>query len=181
MFFFTNELVFLWTQNLEIAAAVSPLVKILATGNFVSCLLYIPYQAQLAYGWTSLSVKVNVFAVILLIPALLLVTMQYGAIGAASIWLILNLGYFFIGSWLMFRRILSNEKLNWYINDVIIPVCMCSFSGYMAWIFFANSTNESALLVSARLIVSWMGVFILAIISTNRIRQYVFKFFYQNF
>ena len=43
----------------------------LAVGNFLNGLVYVPYQLQLAHGWTGLTLRINVFAVALLVPTIL--------------------------------------------------------------------------------------------------------------
>ena len=84
--------------------------------------MWMPYQMQLAHGWTSLSIRINLVAVAVIIPAILWVVPIYGAIGAAWIWVVLNTGYCVIEVHFMFRRILVGEKWAWYWNDVLIPL-----------------------------------------------------------
>jgi hypothetical protein len=49
-------------------------------------------------------------------------TIDYGAIGAAWIWVILNGGYITIGIHFMYRRLLVSEKWLWYGKDIILPM-----------------------------------------------------------
>jgi O-antigen/teichoic acid export membrane protein len=81
----------------------------------------VPYQLQLATGWTSLTVKLNVTAVSVLTPALFVVIPRYGAIGAAWIWVVLNLGYLLFYTHFMHRRLLPGDKWRWYRQDVLLP------------------------------------------------------------
>jgi len=83
--------------------------------------MFIPYQAQLAYGWTSLSIRINIVAVIAIIPAILWVTPRYCAVGAAWVWVFLNMCYLLIGVHFMYRKLLKMEKLAWYKNSLIQP------------------------------------------------------------
>jgi len=112
----------LWTQNADLAARTAPLLSLLMLGNLLNGLMWVPYQTQLAHGWTSLTVKVNVVAVAVIVPAILLVTPRYGAIGAAWAWAGLNLGYVLIAVQFMYRRILRTEKWRWYIQDLLLPL-----------------------------------------------------------
>ncbi len=82
----------------------------------------IPYQLQLAHGWTVLTIKINVAAVILLIPAIFVVVPKYGAVGAAWIWVLLNFGYLVIDIYFMHRRLLHTEKWRWYGQDLALPL-----------------------------------------------------------
>ena len=97
-------------------------MSILALGSLLNGLLVLPYVLQLAHGWTGLGARVNLVAVVILVPTLLLVVPKYGAVGAAWLWLVLNFGYFTISLHFMFRRILPEHKLRWYLSDVGQPL-----------------------------------------------------------
>jgi O-antigen/teichoic acid export membrane protein len=84
--------------------------------------MWIPGQAQLAHGWTRLTVSVNTVAVLVLVPMILWVVPRHGAIGAAWIWVALNAGYCLVAVQLMYRRILRQEKWRWYQQDVLAPL-----------------------------------------------------------
>jgi O-antigen/teichoic acid export membrane protein len=112
----------LWTQNAKLAAQTGPLLSLLIVGNLLNGLMWVPYQTQLAHGWTSLTVKVNLASVTVIVPTILLVTPLYGAVGAAWVWAILNLCYVLIAVQFMYRRILTNEKWCWYMQDILIPL-----------------------------------------------------------
>lgn len=137
----------LWTNNPILAARTAPLLSLLILGNFLNGLMWVPYQTQLAYGWTSLAINVNIFAVAIIIPAILLVTPHFGAIGAAWVWIILNLGYLLIASQFMYRRILRAEKWRWYINDLLVPIGAASFGAILLWLCWpVINTPESLFL-----------------------------------
>jgi len=112
----------LWTQDANVAEKAGPLLSLLMLGNLLNCMMWVPYQAQLAYGWTSLAVRVNTVAIVFIVPALLIAVPLYGAVSAAWIWVALNLGYIVVGAQLMFKRILTSEKYNWYLGDVFTPI-----------------------------------------------------------
>lgn len=76
--------------------------------------MWIPYQTQLAHGWTSLTVRINIVAVAIIVPAILWATPRYGAEGAAWVWVALNTSYLLVGIHFMYRRILTREKWRWY-------------------------------------------------------------------
>lgn len=118
---FAEQIFYLWTRDVELASRTATLVSLLALGNCLNALMFIPYQAQLAYGWTSLSIRINIVAVIAIIPAILWVTPRYGAVGAAWVWVFLNVCYLLIGVHFMYRKILKMEKWAWYKNSLIQP------------------------------------------------------------
>jgi O-antigen/teichoic acid export membrane protein len=112
----------LWTQNIELGQQIAPLLSILMLGNLLNGLMWMPYQLQLAHGWTSLAVRINIVAVVAIIPAILMVVPRYGAEGAAWVWVGLNTGYLLLGALFMYRRILQEEKWQWYMHDVLKPL-----------------------------------------------------------
>jgi len=119
---FSGEILALWLQDAGLAARISPLVSLLATGGLLNSLMWLPYALQLAYGWSGLSVRTNIVAVIVLVPAILILAPVYGALGAAWLWVALNFGLFTITAYFMFRRILSDQKRIWYAVDIAAPL-----------------------------------------------------------
>ncbi|BCX12103.1 MAG: hypothetical protein KatS3mg067_1041 [Thermosynechococcus sp.] len=88
--------------------------------------MHVPYQTQLAYGWTSLAVKTNLVAVALLLPAIAILVPRYGAIASAWVWCILNAGYVLLPIHFMYRRLLTREKAAWYWHAVINPLLIAT-------------------------------------------------------
>lgn len=121
---FAETFLRLWTQDPVLAHRVAPLLSLLVLGNLLNGLMYIPYQTQLAHGWTSLTVRINIVAVLIIVPAILWATPRYGAEGAAWVWVSLNAGYVLIGIHFMYRRILTQQKWQWYTRDVLAPIAM---------------------------------------------------------
>jgi O-antigen/teichoic acid export membrane protein len=118
---FSHDLMLAWTHDARIAAETHALVSVLALGTALNGLMHIPYALQLAAGWTRLALLLNAAAVLLLVPLLFLLTRQYGALGGASVWLILNTAYVLVDIQIMHRRLLRGEKGRWYVVDVGIP------------------------------------------------------------
>jgi hypothetical protein len=57
---------------------------------------------------------------------------EFGGVGAAFVWLALNLGYVAIGIPLMHRRLLPTEMSRWYWVDVLPPLAASTGVG-LAW------------------------------------------------
>ncbi|NWJ96743.1 MAG: oligosaccharide flippase family protein [Chloroflexi bacterium] len=118
---FAPEILGIWLGNPVTVKNTSLLVSLLVTGTAIYCLMSVPYYAMLAHNWTSLALYQSLVAVIVIIPALFWATSQYGALGAASIWIMLNLFFLVSVNHLMYKRILQTEKLKWYYQDVGLP------------------------------------------------------------
>ncbi len=120
--FFSKEVLFMWSGDVNLAEKTGSILTIFVVGVFLNCLMHMPVQLQLAYGWVSLGIKTNIVAVVALVPAIFWIVPRYGVIGAAWIWVILNAGYVLIAIQLMHRRLLASEKWRWYFADVLLPV-----------------------------------------------------------
>jgi O-antigen/teichoic acid export membrane protein len=124
--FFSKEILIIWTRNTITANNTYIIVNILIASAAINCVVHIPYALQLAYGWTRLAIIVDVISVLVLIPLMILFTRWYGVFGAASIGVLLNLGYIFISVPIMYRRFLSSEKWKWYFQDIGQPLVAAS-------------------------------------------------------
>ena len=117
---FSRELLLLWTRNPVTVEHSHILLSLLVIGTTLNGLMNLPYSLQLAHGWTKLAFYTNVVAVAFLAPALVVITRHYGAVGAASIWVILNSGYVLITVQLMHRRLLPDEKWRWLRQGCVL-------------------------------------------------------------
>ena len=125
--FFSYEVILLWTQNPITAEKTHLIVSIMICGTALNGLMNPPYALQLAFGWTKLSVAKNLIAVVILAPLILFLTIRYGAIGASSAWLLLNIGYVIFEIPVMHRKLLRKEMWRWYRQDVCISLVACIF------------------------------------------------------
>ncbi len=122
--FFSKEIIFLWTRNQKVAEGAHLVLTILVIGSVLNGFMNVPYQMQLAYKWTSLTIRLNIAAVILLVPLIILLANRYGAPGGAAVWVILNSAYVLIGIPLMHRRLLKSEMWRWFVDDVFKGVAV---------------------------------------------------------
>lgn len=124
---FTDRILLLWTGNPDLTANVAPILRILAFGTLLHAMMWMPYHLQLAYGWTSLSIRINIIAVAILVPSIFILVPIYGPLGSASAWVVLNVGYVIFGTQLMHRRILLRDRQRWFIEDVMTPLLASGF------------------------------------------------------
>jgi len=118
---FAPELLRLWTRDAALAAAAAPILSVLICGSALNGLMNLPYALQLAQGWTALALRANLLAVAIAVPAIWWLTLRFGPIGAAFVWLLLNLGYVAIVLPVMHRYLLRGELAAWYLRDVGPP------------------------------------------------------------
>ncbi len=121
IYFYSKEVLFVWTNDSELSLSAFVILKILGVGTCFNVLMTLPYNLQLAYKWTRLTFVSNLIAVCVLGPLLILTVRSWGSVGAASMWLILNISYLLINIQLMHQRVLSTEMKNWYWEDLLKP------------------------------------------------------------
>ena len=90
--FFGRDLLTLLTSS-SIAAHAYPILWVLAIGFLLNASVALAYTACIATGNTELPIRVNLVAAIGYVPALVILTLSSGAVGAATAWLLLNLYY----------------------------------------------------------------------------------------
>ena len=122
LFLFSERVLELWTQDSLIAKQAAPLLAILIVGNLLNGLMWMPYQAQLAHGWTSLSVRINLVTVIVLVPATFWVAQKYGPLEVCFLWLGVNAAGLIVGGKLTFDKILKGEYWRWLREDMGRPL-----------------------------------------------------------
>lgn len=160
--FFGQGVIYLWSGDGSLAERTAPILMLLAASTYLHTLLYVPYQLQLAHGWTSLTLKANVVATCLLVPLLFWVAPRYGALGAASLWVLLYTGHMFISIQVMHTRIIPKEKARWYWNDIAVPTAASlavmlvayylrplGYSSRVDWLAFLLGAGASAVILSA--------------------------------
>lgn len=122
--FFSKEILQLWTQDYNIASHSATLLSLLILGNALNGVLHLPYALQIAHGWTSLTFYTHIISLFFLIPAIYYSIMLWGAVGAAIIWILFNAAQILITIPIMHRYVLSTEKFNWYLSDLLKPLCI---------------------------------------------------------
>ncbi|MBU2461506.1 oligosaccharide flippase family protein [bacterium] len=161
---FSYEVILLWTQNPTTAERTHLLVSILICGTALNGLMNPPYALQLAFGWTRLSVFKNIIAVILFVPLIIYMAMRYGATGAASVWLFLNIGYVFFEIPIMHRRLLRKEKWRWYWQDVCVPLIAGLSLAGLGRLFFSGTTSQFMMLLYLSIIsVLTLGITLISV------------------
>ena len=140
--FYGENIMFVWSGNESLAKNIAPILTPLMLGTFLNGLMHIPYQLQLAHGWTSFTIKINLVGVTILIPAILWIVPIYGAEGAAWIWVTLNAGYVFIAIHFMHRRLLPEVKWRWYKFDLVMPVVGAGLTFFLLKYFAPVSSGD---------------------------------------
>jgi O-antigen/teichoic acid export membrane protein len=170
--FFSYDILLLWTGAEITARTVSPIVSILIIGMALNSLMTLPYALQLSHGWTSIGLRINTFLIIPLVPAIYYMATHYGALGAAAIWVTLNIIYMMIGVPLTHRRLLRNEMQRWFLHDIMPPFA-ATIIVVSAGAWLIRGTVKSVLLIGLLGSVA-VASFIAAVLSAQHTRVWLF-------
>lgn len=118
---FSYEILLLWTSDAGISKNSAELVAVLSLGNALNALMNMPYALQLAHAQTRLAMQINLASLVLMVPALYFASINWGGIGAAWLWVLLNIFYLTIGIHLMHRLFLPEQKRRWYVIAILGP------------------------------------------------------------
>jgi hypothetical protein len=121
--------------------------------------MWMPYFLQLAHGWTKLLLRTNLVAILILVPLMIIGILQYGVMGGAATWLLLNAGYVVISPQLIHRKILVGEQWRWYGRDVL-PVFTAAFTiVLLAKVLsrYVTGTIETAALIGASFVLATLA------------------------
>jgi O-antigen/teichoic acid export membrane protein len=119
---FATEFLMLWIGNPVITASSSAMLSLLVVGTALNGLMNLPLTLQLAFGWTRLVLVMNTVAAIVLAPTIYFMSVRYGGVGAAWMWIILNSAYVVFMLQIMHRRLLPGHLRQWFLVDVGMPL-----------------------------------------------------------
>jgi O-antigen/teichoic acid export membrane protein len=171
--FFSYEIILLWTQSRITAEKSHLLVSILICGTALNALIQLPHALQLAFGWTKLFFFRNLIAAFVLIPLTVYMTTFYGAIGATTVWLFLNLGSVLFEIPIMHRRLLPEEKWQWYGRDFLMPLGTALLIAGLGKLFMFNAMTQFMTLIY--LIVISAFTFGITLVVTPTTRSWIFS------
>lgn len=118
---FSRDVALVWLRDAHAAEQTHRLIGLLAIGTAVNVVMTIPFALQLATGWTRLSLYKNTVALVVAVPLLLAMVARYGALGAATVWIVINAGYLLFELPIMHRRLLPGALSQVYLRDIGAP------------------------------------------------------------
>lgn len=143
-----------------LAEEVAGIMPILLTGTALQALLIVPFALQLAVGWTSLTLRLNLLSIPIILLVLPRAVDDYGAAGAAWVWLFYNIIAFIITLYFVVIRFpFLRRSLKGIVRAAVFLIFLLlpAFLALEWWIF----PNLSDVLVVISLF--GLGVFSVAI------------------
>lgn len=157
LFLSGEDLIRVWTGDAGLAAAVAPIVALLAAGSALHGVMHMQYALQLSHGLTSVPLKLYTVLMLVQVPLLVALALSFGALGGAAAWLALQVLYVTIGTAMTHRHLLRGIGMNWLRSSLGVPLGISIVAGVVghamlhgtAWPTAARVTLGFALAVSA--------------------------------
>jgi O-antigen/teichoic acid export membrane protein len=168
---FAGELLLLWTHNQELSRAAGPFAAVLVIGTVCNGLMNVPYALQLAQGWTSVPLRVNVVLTAIAVPAVIVLARTFGASGAALMWPGVNALYLAVCLPLTHRQF-SYVTDSSTLRKTIIPPLTASVVFVAFWRGImppASSLGWAGFNVAF----GWVGAELAFLICSSELRRYV--------
>lgn len=115
---FAGAVLWAWTGRADLAQRAATTLALYAAGNAASAVATMVFFLQFAMGDLRLHVRGMVVMLLVLLPALVWATQQYGMAGAGAVWLGLNLLYLVLWAGIVHRRFAPGLHLRWLGGDV---------------------------------------------------------------
>jgi O-antigen/teichoic acid export membrane protein len=115
---FAPQLLTSWLGRHE--DTVTVVFRWLLIGITCSGLMWLPAAFQQAHGWTRLHASMIAGALVLGAPIMIWAIRTLGTVGATTVWVLHGISGLTLGLWLMHRRLLVGDLLEWY-RVVLLP------------------------------------------------------------
>lgn len=132
--FFSEQVLWAWTGNADIARNAAPVLTLYALGNAIMAIGAFPFYLQVAKGDLKLHLIGNALFVSVLIPALVWAAWRYGMVGAGYAWLGANLAYFITWIPRIHNRLVSGLHRKWVARDIsVIAILTVAGAATVQW------------------------------------------------
>lgn len=153
-----HELVQLWTGDTKLASAVSPMLALLSIGSSFHGIMFMPYALALAFGASTLVLRINLILLLAFGPLIAVLTARLGGIGSAWAWVMLHTAYLVFGSLYTHRRLLPRVSITWLLKDIGIPgvaSLVVAISGFTTTQLIRSSPPNRILVGAMTMLASW--------------------------
>ncbi len=163
--FYGEQIIWVWTGNMELAKNASPLASVLVFGYAMLSLQTMPYNIALANGYTKLNNIIGVASLFLTIPSYIFATKYYGALGAAYAFSIIQTLITLVYVFLIYKKYLVGvTNLKFYARYFFFPLVL-------AFVFIYPLSRTDLLDLSDRILsfVCLGGLFGVSLVAINLI------------
>lgn len=173
--FNAEHILYLWTGDFLISQNASNILFWYALGNGILAMVAFPYYLQYAHGNLKLHVQGNIIYLFVVIPALVVACIRWGAVGAGIVWLTFNTMYLIGFTWIVHRKFMNSGHCRWLIEDVgIVFLCVLIENIIFSIIFTQNDNKINMFLsVTSTFILSLSTSVCASSMSRNKIIKFI--------
>ena len=135
------------------------------------------YYLQNAFGTLKLYVYGSTVALLIQVPVIYFVTMQYGAIGAGKLWFCFSVVWFLIFTSTVHSKLIPNFHMNWLIKDMIPLLVWIIILTYFMKNYIHIEIYQSKIIIFMELILIGFSFLVATSVCSSLIRDKVFSFF----
>lgn len=149
---FSNEILWIWTRDLEIAQSASEYLPWLALGASFLGLQILPFNLAIANGFTKFNNILGITSLLITIPGYWLMTMQFNGIGAAWTFASVQVISGFIYIYLINKKYLHLQFLYLFGNLISTPIVISFLIALLLSFSLIMSDERGSLLLQIVLI-----------------------------
>ena len=150
---FAGDVLRLWTGSVRISDAAAFPLAVVAAAAALNGIQSVSYSSTFAVGLLRAPLCMNVGLVMIFVPALMLIVPQWGIVGAASLWLAMNVAICMaLPAWVE-RHVLPGTGAYFWVRDIslyCVTAALC-LGGVKVAAMFVGPAWQSCLLMLAGL------------------------------
>ncbi|MCV2369881.1 oligosaccharide flippase family protein [Roseateles oligotrophus] len=170
---FSEQVLWAWTGNAEIASKAAPVLTLYALGNGFLVLAAFPYYLQFAKGDLKLHLVGNALFVLILIPSVIWAATAFGMIGAGWAWLGANFLSFLFWVPVVHRSFLRGLHARWLAHDIGAIAVLPCIAGGGAYCLLQWSHERLPVAISIALLS--LALFIVTAAGSSYVRQKTYE------
>lgn len=152
--FHADRVLWVWTCDAALVSSGERVLSLYALGNAALAVGAFPYYLQFAEGRLRLHLLGTALMVAVLLPAVVWATTRFGAVGAAAVWLLVNVLYLLLWTPIAHARFLPGLHARWMAQDVLPVAGMAAVAALACrWLPWPQGRLEGSVMLMAVLLV----------------------------
>ena len=160
--FLADPILRAWTRNAVIAAGAAPLLMVMATGTLLSVCSYPAVSVLYSRNRLRGVIRVNLAAVVVLLPMLIIGATNFGAMGAAVCWVLYGLFVYAAYQHMGLEGLPDPHTLPAIVRDFAAPAVAALVTTLIAWQLAQTAHSAGALVtvLAVGLLAGWVAALV---------------------
>jgi O-antigen/teichoic acid export membrane protein len=153
MVFFAKELIWVWTNNNELAEKAHIYVPWIAAGTSFLALQNLPFNVAIANGYTRFNNILGLSSLIITLPGYWILTKLFGGIGAAITYSFVQIFIGIVFIYLVNRRFMQLNAKTLYLKNFVLPIIISAGITLVLYNFISFEGNRLIVLLKIGFVV----------------------------